>query len=95
LRCLLGAVSSAPAAIAGHVARGFAEACLAPLKNGKRNSKGESNLALCLPVIARIDYDLVFSLLARLAPSKSERAVRGLLAGDAVSIAELVGPHVD
>ena len=96
LRYLLGAVSLAPAAVAGRVAREFAGACLAPLRSGKRNSRGESNLEACLPGIARIDSAFGQSLLARLAPSRSERAARALQAAKNVPVAELLSwPNFD
>jgi hypothetical protein len=96
LRYLLGAVSLAPAAVAGRVAREFAGACLAPLQSGKRNSRGESNLEACLPGIARIDSAFAQSLLARLAPSRSERAARALQAAKNVPVAELLSwPNFD
>lgn len=90
LRYLLGAVSIAPAPVAGRVAREFAAACLTPLQSGKRNSKGESNLEACLPGIACIDSDFAMSLLTRLAPSRSERAARALQAARNVRLAQLL-----
>lgn len=96
LRYLLGAVSIAPAAVARLVAREFAAACLAPLLNGKRNSKGESQLEACLPVIGCIDVEFAQSLLGRLAPSRSERAARALQAAKDVPLAELLSwPNFD
>jgi len=96
LRHLLGAVSLAPAAVAGRVAREFAGACLAPLQSGKRNSRGESNLEACLPGIARIDSAFAQSLLARLAPTRSERAARALQAAKNVPVTELLSwPNFD
>ena len=90
LRFLLGAVSIAPGAVAGRVAREFATACLDPLLNGKRNAKGESNLEACLPGIARIDSDLATSLLARLTPSRAGRAAQALQAARDVPLDELL-----
>jgi hypothetical protein len=96
LRYLLGAVSIAPATVAGLVAREFAAACLAPLQSGKRNSKGESSLVACLPVIGCIDAKFARSLLGRLAPSRSERAARALQAAKDVPLAELLSwPNFD
>ena len=96
LRYLLGAVSLAPAAVAGRVAREFAAACLAPLQSGKRNTKGESNLEACLPGIARIDSAFAQSLLPRLAPTRAERAARALQAAKNVPVAELLSwPNFD
>ena len=96
LRYLLGAVSLAPAAVAGRVAREFAGACLTPLQSGKRNRKGESNLEACLPGIARIDSAFAQSLLARLAPTRSERAARALQAAENVPVTELLSwPNFD
>jgi|KBSMisStandDraft_5_1062788.scaffolds.fasta_scaffold02861_1 hypothetical protein len=90
LRFLLGAVSAAPTPVAGRVAREFAAACLEPLLNGKRNTRGESNLEACLPGIARIDSDLAQSLLARLTPSRAERAARALQAAGDAPVDELL-----
>jgi hypothetical protein len=90
LRFLLGAVSTAPAPVAGRVARQFTAACLEPLLNGKRNARGESNLEACLPGIARIDSDLAQNLLARLTPSRAERAARALQAARDVPLDELL-----
>ena len=90
LRYLLGAVSRAPTAVAARVAREFTAACLTPLKNGKRNRKGESNLEVCLPGIARVDADLAHSLLARLTPLRSERVARALQAAKNVPLSELL-----
>jgi hypothetical protein len=90
LRYLLGSVSTAPAEVASRVAREFAAACLAPLRSGKRNTKGESNLEMCLPGIARIDSAFARSLLARLTPSRSERAERALQATKNVPVTELL-----
>jgi hypothetical protein len=96
LRYLLGAVNCAPAAVAGRVAREFAAACLTPLQSGKKNHKGESNLELCLPGIARIDSDFAQSLLGRLAPSRSERAARALQEAKNVPVTELLSwPNFD
>jgi hypothetical protein len=96
LRYLLGAVSNAPTAVAGRVAREFATACLAPLQNGKRHRKGESNLELCLPGIALIDSDFAQSLLGRMEPSRSERAARALQAAKNVPLTELFSwPNFD
>ncbi len=90
LRFLLGAVSTAPGPVASRVAREFATACLEPLVNGKRNTKGESNLETCLPGIACIDSKLAQGLLARLTPSRSERAARALQAARNVPLNELL-----
>jgi hypothetical protein len=78
LRALLEAVSRAPATVAVRVAQEFSAACLAPLKNGQRNPKGESHLEDCLPAIARIDSDLAWDLRTRLTALRSERAARAL-----------------
>ena len=53
LRHLLGGVSSCRKDVVHRVAKEFAAACLAPLQNGKRNTKGESYLEECLPAIDR------------------------------------------
>jgi hypothetical protein len=90
LRYLLGSVSIAPPDVASRVAREFAAACLAPLQNGKRNSKGERNLEACLPGIARIDSAFAESLLGRLTPSRSERAARALRTAKNVPVTELL-----
>ena len=90
LRYLLGAVSRAPAAVAARVAREFTAACLTPLENGKRNRKGESNLEVCLPGIARVDSDFAQSLLARLTPLRSERVARAVQAAKDVPLSELL-----
>jgi hypothetical protein len=60
------------------LARTIEAACLAPLKNGKINPKGESHLEDCLPAIARIDSDLAWDLRTRLTALRSERAARAL-----------------
>ena len=90
LRHLLGSVSTAPADVANRVAREFAAACLAPLRSGKRNSKGESSLETCLPGIARLDSAFAQSLLARLAPSRSARTLRAIEATRNVPVTELL-----
>ena len=96
LRYLLGSVSVAPTDVASRVAREFAAACLTPLQNGKRNSKGESSLEACLPGIARIDSAFAQSLLGRLAPSRSERAARALQAAKNAPVTELLSwPNFD
>jgi hypothetical protein len=96
LRHLLGSVSIASLNVATRVAREFATACLAPLQNGKRNSKGESNLEACLPGIARIDSAFAQDLLGRLAPARSQRAAHALQATKDVPLAELLPwPHFD
>src|SRR5687767_6412074 len=89
-RYLLGGVSTAPTAVARHVAREFAAACLVPLQSGKRNRKGESTLEECLPGIARLDPAFAQVLLSRLAPSRSERAARALQAATNVPLSELL-----
>ena len=90
LRYLLGSVSSAPTGVASRVAREFAAACLVPLRSGKRNSKGESNLETCLPGIARIDSAFAQSLLARLPPTRSERTACAMQATKNVPVTELL-----
>jgi hypothetical protein len=91
LRYLLGSVSTAPTPVVLLVARAFAEACLTPLENGKRNSKGESNLEGCLPGIARIDAAFAHSLLKRLTPSRNERVANALKAAEGRPVSELLG----
>jgi hypothetical protein len=94
LRYLLGSVSLATEDVASRVAKAFAEACLSPLQNGRKNSKGESHLEACLPVLAQIDSAFAESLLRRLAPARSERAARALQASRNVPLAELLPwPH--
>lgn len=78
LRYLLGSVSIAPPHVARRVVREFVAACLTPLQNGGRNRKGESNLEMCLPGIAHIDYAFALSLLQRLTPSRRERVANAL-----------------
>ena len=96
LRYLLGSVSIAPPDVASRVAREFAAACLTPLQSGKRNSKGESNLEICLPGIARIDSAFALSLLGRLAPSRAERVARALQTSKNVPLTELLSwPNFD
>jgi hypothetical protein len=96
LRYLLGSVITAPPDVASRVAREFAAACLAPLRNGKRNTKGESNLEMCLPGIARIDSAFAMSLLVRLTPSRSARAERALQATTNIPVTELLSwPNLD
>jgi hypothetical protein len=96
LRYLLGGVSSAPADVARRVAREFAAACVVPLQSGKRNTKGESNLEVCLPAIARIDSALAQSLLAQLTPSRLKRAEHALQATKNVPVAVLLSwPNFD
>lgn len=90
LRYLLGAVSRAPAVVVTRVAREFTAACLTPLRNGKRNRKGESNLEVCLPGIACVDPDLAQSLLAQLTPLRAERVAQALHAAKNVPLAELL-----
>ena len=90
LRYLLGSVSSGPTQVVRRVAREFAAACLAPLENGKRNRKGESNLEGCLPGIARIDSAFAHSLLKQLTPSRSERAAHALKAAEDRPVTELL-----
>ena len=90
LRYLLGAVSTIRADIAARVAQEFAAACLAPLQNGKRNRTGESHLELCLPALARIDPDLGRTALARLSPSRSQRAAGQIEALRDVPIAKIL-----
>jgi hypothetical protein len=90
LRYLLGSVSTAPPAVARHVAREFAAACLVPLQNGKRNRKGESSLEECLPGIARIDPAFAQALLSRLESPRSERAARALQEAANVPLPELL-----
>jgi hypothetical protein len=96
LRYLLGSVSIAPMAVARRVVRAFAAACLAPLQSGKKNSKGESNLEMCLPGIACIDSAFAERLLGQLAPARSERAGRALQAAMNVPITTLLSwPNFD
>ena len=96
LRYLLGGVSIAPADVASRVAREFAAACVVPLQSGKRNTKGESNLEVCLPAIARIDPVFAQSLLAKLAPSRSKRAEHALRTTKNVPVtALLTWPNFD
>jgi hypothetical protein len=90
LRYLLGAVSRAPAVVVTRVAREFTAACLTPLRNGKRNRKGESNIEVCLPGIACVDPDLAQSLLAQLTPLRAERVAQALHAAKSVPLAELL-----
>jgi len=90
LRYLLGSVSSAPTDVASRVAREFATACLAPLQSGKRNRKGESNLEMCLPGIARIDSAFALSLLGRLLPPRAERVASALQAAKNVPLTTLL-----
>jgi hypothetical protein len=90
LRYLLGSVSTAPTRVASRVAREFATACLTPLQSGKRNRKGESNLELCLPGIARIDSSFAQSLLGRLAPARAERAAGALQNAKNTPVTELL-----
>ena len=96
LRHLFGSVVTAPAAVAGRVARELAAACRMPLQSGKRNSKGDSILEECLPAIARIDSGFAQDLLSRLPPSRSERAARAVQATRNVPLTELLSwPNFD
>jgi hypothetical protein len=94
LRYLLGAVSASTKAVFLRVAQAFAEACLEPLQAGTRNKKGESLLEDCLPGIAQFDRALAESLLARLAPPRSERCARAIEALKDAPVARILSwPH--
>ena len=90
LMYLLGSVSGAPAHISHPVAREFVGACFTLLENGRRNHKGESNLEVCLPGIARIDPAFADSLLKRFTPSRCERAENALKATKDRPLTELL-----
>ena len=94
LRYLLGAVSASNKDVFLRVAQAFADACLEPLQAGTRNKKGESLLEECLPGIARFDRALADSLLARLAPSRSQRCTGAIEALKDVPPAKILSwPH--
>jgi hypothetical protein len=96
LRYLLGSVSASTTAVARRVAAEFAAACLAPLRSGKRNAKGESQLEECLPGIAQIDRDLADSLILRLPATRSARAARAIQASQQLPITTLLAwPNFD
>ena len=96
LRHLLGGVSSCRKDVVHRVAKEFAAACLAPLQNGKRNTKGESYLEECLPAIAQIDPGFAQTLLSRLTPPRSERAIRAIAAMKSAPLSKILPwPHFD
>jgi hypothetical protein len=66
LKYLFGAVVLGKRDPAIRVIEALASACLQPLESGRRNRKGESLLADCLPAIARIDGRMAAEALARL-----------------------------
>jgi hypothetical protein len=54
---MLGAVVAGPRPLFWKVFDRFAQACLARLENGKRNTRGESLLAHWAPVLHRYDAE--------------------------------------
>ena len=96
LRHLLGGVSSCRKDVVHRVAKEFAAACLAPLQNGKRNTKGESHLEECLPAIAQIDSGFAETLLSRLTPPRSERAIGAIATMKSAPLSKILPwPHFD
>jgi hypothetical protein len=71
LRYLFGAVIRGQRDVSIRVIEALALACLEPLQNGRRNRKGESLLAECLPAIARIDQRIASKLLASLPDARA------------------------
>src|SRR5258708_37178064 len=55
LNMMLGAILRGPRSLFWHVFEQFQQACLAPLLNGKRNGKGESQLCHWIVVVNRVD----------------------------------------
>ena len=73
LRALFGAVIHAKRPVILRVVFALESASFQPLLDGRRNRKGESLLADCLPAIARIDERVAESLLARLPATRADR----------------------
>ena len=91
LRDLFGAVIHAKRPVILRVVLALAFASFQPLLDGRRNRKGESLLADCLPAIARIDPRVAESLLARLPATRADRA-REHMQSMAASSLDLLAP---
>jgi hypothetical protein len=95
LRLLFGAVIHAKHPVILRVVEALASASLQPLLSGRRNKKGESLLAECLPAVARIDRRVAEELLARLPAARADRVRERMLSTATASLDRLAPwPHV-
>ena len=95
LRILFGAVVHAKPRVTLRVIEALASAAFQPLQSGRRNRRGESELAICLPAIARIDPGLAEKLLARLPPTQADPAREQMVMMKTASLDQLVSwPHL-
>jgi hypothetical protein len=91
---LFGAVVGLQHGITLRVADALTASCLEPLRSGRRNRKGDSILAQCLPAIFRIDERRASDALARLPSARAEIAREKIVAAQSTPLNRLVPwPH--
>lgn len=78
LRMVFGATITAEREVVVPVLEALVSACLEPLREGKRNRKGESLLVACIGAVQRIQPDAVQEIVSQLTPAHARQAAQEL-----------------